>query len=179
MACKFNQLQVSICSKMTIGDYQFYHADALMEDFDNDGDVDILVADRREADGMWGILRNMLFLGDGRGGFKPVATQISGIDRNSIAMEAADLNDDGLLDVVLLNSPFNSYPPNLPMVPPLPADRRLNSVYWNTGAHGEGQPLAAAEVRGRRSRGADRGPGRTAAGRQPARQPPVAHGPVL
>lgn len=136
MACKFNQLQVSICSKMTIGDYQFYHADALMEDFDNDGDVDILVADRREADGMWGLLRNVLLLGDGRGGFKPVATQISGIDRNSIAMETGDLNDDGLLDVVLLNSPFNSYPPNLPMVPPLPADRRLNSVYWNTGAHG-------------------------------------------
>lgn len=136
MACKWNQLQVSICEKLTIGDYRFYHADALMEDFDNDGDVDLLVADRREADGMWGVLRNMLFFGDGRGGFKPAPTQISGIDRNSIAMEAGDLNDDGLLDVAFFNSPYNSYPPNLPMVPPLPEDRRLNSIYWNTGAHG-------------------------------------------
>lgn len=136
MACQWNQLQVSICGPMTIGDYQFYNADALLEDFDNDGNVDALVADRREADGMWGMLRNMLFLGDGRGGFRLVSTQMSGIDRNSIAMETADLNDDGLLDVVLFASPYNSYPPNLPLVPPLPADRRLNSVYWNTGSHG-------------------------------------------
>lgn len=136
LACKFNQLQVSICGAMTIGDYRFYHADALMEDFDNDGDVDLLVADRREADGMWGLLRNMLFLGDGRGGFEPVPTELSGIDRNSIAMEAADLDNDGLLDVVLFSSPYNSYPPNLPMLPPLPPERRLNTVYWNTGAQG-------------------------------------------
>lgn len=136
MACKYNELQVSVCGSMTIGDYKFYHADALIEDFDNDGNLDLLVADRREADGMWGLLRNVLFLGDGRGGFKPVTTQVSGIDRNSIAMEAADLNDDGLVDVALFASPFNSYPPNLPFVPPLPADRRLDTVYWNTGAHG-------------------------------------------
>lgn len=136
MACEWNQLQVSICGKMTIGDYQFYNADVLLQDFDNDGDVDALVADRREADGMWGLLRNMLFLGDGRGGVRLVSTQQSGIDRNSIAMETADLNDDGLLDVVLFASPYNSYPPNLPLVPPLPADRRLNTVYWNTGAGG-------------------------------------------
>lgn len=136
MACKYNELQVSICGPMTIGDYKFYHADALLEDFDNDGNVDLLVADRREADGMWGLLRNVLFLGDGRGGFKPVKTEVSGIDRNSIAMEASDLNGDGLVDVALFASPYNSYPPNLPFVPPLPADRRLNTVYWNTGAHG-------------------------------------------
>lgn len=136
LACQWNQLQVSVCGSMTIGDYQFYNADALMEDFDNDGNVDILVADRREADGMWGMLRNVLFLGDGKGGFKLVSTQVSGLDRNSIAMEAADLNDDGLLDVVLFASPYNSYPPNLPMLPPLPADRRFNTLYWNTGAGG-------------------------------------------
>lgn len=136
MACKYNELQVSICGPMTIGDYKFYHADALIEDFDNDGDLDLLVADRREADGMWGLLRNVLFLGDGQGRFKPVKTEISGIDRNSIAMEAADLNGDGLVDVALFASPYNSYPPNLPFVPPLPADRRLDTIYWNTGEHG-------------------------------------------
>lgn len=137
LACRMNDLQVPICGSMTIGDYKFYLADAILEDFDNDGNIDILVADRREADGMWGVLRNVLFLGDGHGAFKPVPTEISGIGRNSIAMEAADLNNDGLLDVVFFASPFNSYPPALMgVLPPLPKDRSLNTVYWNTGAFG-------------------------------------------
>lgn len=137
LSCEMNQLQVSVCSKMTIGDYKFYFADALMDDFNNDGNVDIVVADRREADGVWGVLRNVLFLGDGLGGFKPVKTEISGIDRNCISMEAADLNGDGLLDFACFASPYNSYPRALrDLLPPLPEDRLFSTVYWNTGANG-------------------------------------------
>jgi Ca2+-binding EF-hand superfamily protein len=137
LECKMNQLQVPICDKMTIGDYKFYMADAIMEDFNNDGNIDILVADRREGDGMWGILRNVLFLGDGHGNFKPIPTEISGIGRNCMSMQVADLNNDGLLDLICFASPFNSYPPMLRgLLPPLPMDRHLNTVYWNTGAFG-------------------------------------------
>jgi hypothetical protein len=137
LACTMNGLQVSICKTMTIGDYKFYLADAIMADFNNDGAIDILVADRRESDGMWGVLRNELFLGDGHGGFKLQPTEVSGIGRNCISMEAADLRNNGLLDVVCMASPYNSYPPALMgVLPPLPKDRSLNTVYLNTGAFG-------------------------------------------
>lgn len=137
LECEMNPLHASVCGSSTIGDYKFYMADAIMEDFNNDGNIDILVADRREGDGMWGVLRNMLFLGDGHGNFKPVPTEISGIGRNCMSMQVADLNNDGLLDFICFASPFNSYPPMLMgLLPPLPMDRHLNTVYWNTGAFG-------------------------------------------
>jgi hypothetical protein len=132
-----NPMHSLVCGNTTIGDYKFYMADAIMEDFNNDGNIDILVADRREGDGMWGLLRNVLFLGDGHGHFKPVRTETSGIGRNCMAMQVADLNNDGLLDFICFASPFNSYPPMLMgLLPPLPMDRHLNTVYRNTGAFG-------------------------------------------
>ena len=137
LECEMNPMHSPVCGNTTIGDYKFYMADAIMEDFNNDGNIDILVADRREGDGMWGVVRNMLFLGDGHGNFKPVPTEMSGIGRNCMSMQVADLNNDGLLDFICFASPFNSYPPMLMgVLPPLPIDRHLNTVYWNTGAFG-------------------------------------------
>ena len=129
--------QKPLCESLAAEDHQIYGADALFGDFDNDGYLDLLVADRHEVDGAFGTLRNLLFMNRGDGTFEPVETELSGIDSNSIAVEAADINGDGLLDLVFGADPANTYPDRLyPDLPPLPGDRLTDKVYWNTGAFG-------------------------------------------
>jgi hypothetical protein len=71
----------------------------------------------------------MLFMGRGDGTFELKLTTFSGLDGNGICGEAADLNDDGLLDLVFAADPDNTS---------LATDARRyeDKVYWNTGLHG-------------------------------------------
>jgi len=116
---------------MTNRDFQPYGGDAVFGDFDNDGWQDLLWVDRHEIPPHWGIQRNVLFMNNGDGTFRPVNADVSGFDDTCTSAEAADLNNDGLLDVVYVNTPGNSAPGI-----EIPEDRYGDRVYWNTGAHG-------------------------------------------
>jgi hypothetical protein len=104
-----------------------YYSDAVFGDFDNDGWVDLVVLDRREAGGIE--TRAILFMNRGDGTFAPMPTTFSGLDGTGICAEAADLDNDGLLDLVFAADPDNS---GLAAS----ADRYRDKVYRNTGAHG-------------------------------------------
>jgi len=106
----------------------FYAADALLGDFDNDGWVDLVVLDRSETQDP-GATRAMLFMGKGDGTFELKPTAFSGLDASGICGQVADLNNDGLLDIILAADPDNSGPA-------LTQDRYEDKVYWNTGLHG-------------------------------------------
>lgn len=104
-----------------------YYADAIFADFDNDGWQDLVVLDRRESAGMFP--RSMLWMNRGDGTFEVRPTTFSGLDGSGISGEAADLNNDGLLDLFIAADPDNTGSSS--------DDRRYESkVYWNTGEHG-------------------------------------------
>ena len=123
------------CLTKTTGQHQFYHADSVWADFNNDGWIDLLAVDRHETSSGFGLLRNVLLLNRGNGSFEPLKTEVSGIEENSIAAETADLNGDGLLDLYFMTDISNSYPifSYFPHVPDL---EFKDKVYWNTGEHG-------------------------------------------
>lgn len=107
-----------------------YYADSIFGDYNNDGWVDVVVLDRRESPNIEA--RAILFLNRGDGTFEPMPTTFSGLDSNGIAGEAADLNNDGLLDLVFAADPDNTgLATNL--------ERYESRVYWNTGLHGARQ----------------------------------------
>jgi hypothetical protein len=64
--------------------------------------------------------RAILFMNRGDGSFDLKPTTFSGLDGNGICGEAADLNNDGLLDLVFAADPR----------------RYEDKVYWNTGRTG-------------------------------------------
>ena len=105
-----------------------YYADAIFGDFDNDGWLDVVVLDRAENDAS----RAMLFTGRGDGTYECQPTTLSGLDASGISGEAADLNNDGLLDLVFAADPDNSGVARS-------MDRYESRVYWNTGEHGARQ----------------------------------------
>ena len=102
-----------------------YFADAVFGDFDNDGWIDAVVLDRGERPD----LRAMLFTNRGDGTFELKPTTFSGIDGSGICGEAADLDNDGLLDLVFAADPDNSGFAAGP-------ERYEDKVYWNTGLKG-------------------------------------------
>jgi hypothetical protein len=104
-----------------------YFADAIFGDFDNDGWVDLVVLDRSES--MNPEARAILFMNRGNGLFEPKPTTFSGLDSRGICAEAADLNNDGLLDLVFAADPDNSG-----IAFSMAAYE--SKVYWNTGEHG-------------------------------------------
>ncbi|WP_370305011.1 CRTAC1 family protein [Sinimarinibacterium flocculans] len=124
------------CLAQSPAEHSFYHADSVWADFDNDGWIDLLAVDRRENQTGYGKLRNMLFMNRGDGRFELKATGFSGIDENSIAAEAADLNGDGLLDLYLMKDVTNSSPFSRDDGRITPHSEFTDSVFWNTGVLG-------------------------------------------
>ncbi|MBU0609689.1 MAG: VCBS repeat-containing protein [Armatimonadetes bacterium] len=107
----------------------FYAADALFGDFDNDGWQDLVVLDRSESTDP-AACRAMLFMNKGDGKFALKPTTFSGIDASGICGQVADLNNDGLLDLVFAADPDNSG------LQTGAWGRYEDKVYWNTGLHG-------------------------------------------
>jgi arylsulfatase A-like enzyme/catechol 2,3-dioxygenase-like lactoylglutathione lyase family enzyme len=112
---------------MQPGDRRPYFADAIFGDFNNDGWIDLVVQDRHESPNLE--TRAILFMNRGDGTFEPKPTTFSGLDSMGICGEAADLNNDGLLDLVVAADPDNSGVA-------LSLARYESKVYWNTGVHG-------------------------------------------
>lgn len=112
---------------MDAGDRRPYFADAVVSDFNNDGWQDFVVLDRSET--MNPEARAALFMNRGNGTFEVKPTTFSGLDDNGICGEAADLNNDGLLDLVFAADPDNSG-----VV--LSMAGYESKIYWNTGLHG-------------------------------------------
>jgi arylsulfatase A-like enzyme len=104
-----------------------YYADTVFGDFNNDGWQDVIVIDRRESPQI--VVRSILFLNKGDGTFEPKPTTFSGLDAGGISGEAADLNGDGLLDLVVASDPDNTGGA-------IEIARYESKVYWNTGEHG-------------------------------------------
>lgn len=74
----------------------------------------------------------MLFMNKGDGTFELKPINFSGLDASGICGQVADLNNDGLLDLVFAADPDNS---GLAKT----MDRYEDKVYWNTGLHGARQ----------------------------------------
>jgi hypothetical protein len=107
-----------------------YFADSISGDFNNDGWLDVVVMNRSESRAP----RSMLFMGKGDGTFEVKPTTFSGLDSSGISGEAADLDGDGLLDLVFAADPDNSSGGR-----EVTPDRYESKVYWNTGEHGARQ----------------------------------------
>ncbi|MBX3179939.1 MAG: VCBS repeat-containing protein [Candidatus Hydrogenedentes bacterium] len=114
-------------ARMNADERKPYYSDAVFGDFDNDGWQDVVVLDRSESANI--STRAALFMNRGQGAFELQPTTFSGLDAGGISGEAADLNNDGLLDLVIASDPDNSGIP-------LSMARYESRVYWNTGLHG-------------------------------------------
>jgi hypothetical protein len=109
-------------------DMRPYYADCVFGDFDNDGWQDLIVLYRRE--GSQGTTSHaVMYRNKGNGSFEPKTMDFSGVDFTSISAEAADLDGDGLLDLVMAADPDNTGGASDP-------DRYRSKVFRNTGAHG-------------------------------------------
>ena len=71
----------------------------------------------------------MLFMGKGDGTFELKPTAFSGLDASGICGQVADLNNDGLLDILFAADPDNSGLSS-------GLERYEDKAYWNTGLHG-------------------------------------------
>ncbi len=112
-------------------DDRFYFSNAIFGDFDNDGWLDLVVLDRHEQPTRPDY-RAALFMNRGDGTFELKPTTFSGLDSTGISGEAADLNNDGLLDIVIACDPDNSGGGRAGVGP----ERYHDKVYMNAGAHG-------------------------------------------
>jgi hypothetical protein len=112
-------------------DDRFYFSNAIFGDFNNDGWIDLVVLDRHESPTRPDY-RAALFMNRGDGTFLLKPTTFSGLDSTGISGEAADLNNDGLLDIVIACDPDNSGGGLAGVAP----ERYRDKVFVNTGEHG-------------------------------------------
>ena len=103
------------------------YADAVFADFNNDGWLDLVVVDRLETESIE--TRSFLFMNRGDGTFEPTPTTFSGLDATGLSAEAVDLNNDGLVDLVVGSDPDNTGQA-------VDLARYESIVYVNTGLHG-------------------------------------------
>lgn len=89
--------------------FKIYGGNAVFADFNNDGWLDVHVANRK-----WSypqnIFRNALYLNNCDGTFRLLESEDAGIFDNCLFAEAADLDNDGLLDLVYARDPKNNSP---------------------------------------------------------------------
>jgi len=104
-----------------------YYSDVVFGDFNNDGWQDVVVLDRRES--RFIATRAALFMNRGDGTFELKPTTYSGLDDGGISGEAADLNNDGLLDLIFAEDPDNTGVA-------MSMAGYESRIYWNTGLHG-------------------------------------------
>ncbi len=104
--------------------------DEVFGDFDNDGWLDAVVMNRSESLNP----RSFLFMGIGDGTFEVKPTTYSRLDSSGISGEAADLDGDGLLDLLFAADPGNSIGLGQSATD-LPLERFESKVYWNTGEY--------------------------------------------
>jgi len=112
-------------------DLRPYHADVVFADFDNDTWMDFVVLDRRESSLLE--TRAVFYHNQGEGVFKPLPTTISGLDGTGIAGEAADLNNDGWVDLIISGDPDNSNDNENLFAS---VDRYFDKIYMNTASIG-------------------------------------------
>ncbi|ARN57017.1 FG-GAP-like repeat-containing protein [Sedimentisphaera salicampi] len=122
---KMNKSQPGLSRKAPL-DFRPYYGDLVFADFNNDTFIDFVAIDRREAKLLEP--RAILFLNQNGESFEPQPTTFSGIDSTGIAGEAADLNNDGLVDLFISGDPDNTAPEGNPR------HRYEDKVYLNTGA---------------------------------------------
>lgn len=137
VSCHLSSNQLQRCLDQGPRGLHPYYADTVWADVDNDGWVDLLAVERHEFPWGYGNFRNVLFRNRGDGTFEPTNADWSGIDENSIAAEAVDLNRDGLLDLHLIKDITNTAPLATPGS--VPASEFTDSTFWNVGAHGAAQ----------------------------------------
>jgi catechol 2,3-dioxygenase-like lactoylglutathione lyase family enzyme len=109
------------------GNYPYF-ADVIFADFDNDGWQDVICLDRAELPGLQ---TYALYYRNERGTFRLLKSAETGLDAGGISGEAADLNGDGLLDLVFAADPMNSAPGQKP-----DPDRLQSKAFLHTGEHG-------------------------------------------
>ena len=112
-------------------DLRPYHADVVFADFDNDTWIDFVLLDRRESSLLEP--RAVFYHNQGGGVFEPLPTTLSGLDDTGIAGEAADLDNDGRVDLVVSGDPDNSNDNEEFFAP---ADRYVDKLYRNSGELG-------------------------------------------
>jgi hypothetical protein len=112
-------------------DERFYFSNAVFGDFDNNGWLDLVVLDRHEQPTR-PVYRAALFMNRGDGTFDLKPTDFNGLDSTGISGEAADLDNDGLLDLVIACDPDNSGGVAAGAGP----ERYQDKVYRNTGLQG-------------------------------------------
>ncbi len=103
------------------------YSDGVFADFNNDGWLDLVVLDRLVTDRIEA--RSILFMNRGDGTFEAKPTTFSGISGTGIFGEAADLNNDGLVDLIISADPDNTG---------VATDIRQyeSMVFMNTGRYG-------------------------------------------
>jgi FG-GAP-like repeat/ASPIC and UnbV len=104
-----------------------YYADAVFADVDNDGWVDLIVPDRSGRASVE--TRALLFMNQGDGRFAPMPLSFSGLDSGAIGAEAADIDNDGLVDLIFSADPDNSGTTRS-------LDQYETRIYRNTGRYG-------------------------------------------
>jgi hypothetical protein len=105
-----------------------YFADVIFGDFDNDGWQDVVCLDRAELAGLNTFAH---YYRNDQGTFRLLKTADTGLDASGISGEAADLNGDGLLDLIFAADPMNSSVGRKPE-----PDRFQSKVFLNNGEHG-------------------------------------------